>query len=120
KVVDDHKSNIINSFTNTRVEAITRPIESLGFGELQSLPEVVDRVDDHRVVDEVGRVAGGLAGTRILMVQVLEDEAVRWRTQAADHHAFTEVLIADVRDNVLPLRVGRIFRRLSGVEADVA
>ena len=38
----------------------------------------------------------------------------------AEQHAFAEVLIADVRVNVLPLRVGRIFRRLSGVEADVA
>ena len=51
----------------------------LRHGELQTFPETINGVDDNRTIDEVARETGGFAGARLLVIQILVNERIRWR-----------------------------------------
>ena len=93
--------------------------DSVRMTQLESIVQAVNRVDQDRVVDEVRRETGGFARARGLVVQVLPGEGVL-RHVEAEQHPFAEVLAADVRIQVFPLRLGRVFRRPVGVKGRVA
>src|SRR5258708_5328288 len=86
--------------------------------ELKSIGQPVNRIYHYRPVDEVVREPRGLAGARLLNCQVLIDEGVM-RHFGTEEVSFPEILVADVRNNVVLLRLVDIGRRAGRIEADV-
>jgi hypothetical protein len=75
-------------------------------------------MDHHRPVDEVVREPQRFTGAWLLRSEVLVYERVTRRV-GAEHDSLPEVLVADVRDDVIPLRLVDIGRGAGRLEADV-
>src|SRR5262245_38829341 len=75
-------------------------------------------MDVNRPVNEVVREPRGFARARLLDCEVLIYEGVA-RHFGAEQVSFSIELVADVRDDVLPLRLVYVGRGTTGVEADV-
>src|SRR5258708_3418195 len=86
--------------------------------ELKSIGQPVNRIYYDRPVDEVVRDPRCLAGAWLLNCEVLIDEGVM-RHFGAEEVSFPEILVADVRNNIAPLRLVDTGRRAGRIEADV-
>ena len=89
-----------------------------GMREFKPIEQPVNRMHHDRPVNEVVREPRRLAGARLLDRQVLIYEGVM-RHFGAEQVSFPVVLVADVRDDIVPLRLVDISRRAGRVEAGV-
>jgi len=92
--------------------------DPLRMRQLESLVQAVNGIDQDRTIDEVRWESGGFAGARLLVVQIVPRKGIL-RHVVPEQHSFAEILTADVRIEVLPLRLGRILWRPVGIERRV-
>src|ERR1035437_3624744 len=87
------------------------------YGEPRTEQE--DRVDGIGVVDIVRRDAGGVRSSGRLVLEHLPKETSLFY-EVGEHAALADVLVADLRGQIVPVRIRRICRRLAGIKRNVA